>query len=741
MAKNSFTQQILILVIGNSAFFGFLWLLWLNYRLAAEFFWPIIWAMLGSTALRSTKTLCVDYVEGIVQESDKVRGSFKFIRCLMFPFVLILNGLDHLLTFGVFAHIQDSGSKNHPTGPSQIARQTFGAAKRQSTWLWIWLGRLYVVYFCWKSSIVLTVISSVFLPYALWHIKYYVDFSPLKTQSMVKCGQYGSTAIDWIDAVLFKIVKWYLKRLKKYTDSIVSIILIVTLVSLIVSSMTIVGVVVAMETSTAFEDVRWQIGNRDHGNRIEDYISDLVTEWNITQQVEQSVDYFENAYPEYSSMLNNAMQTLRDQQRRAPTSVSHSLHAPSPSHRIDGSLVSLYKFPDLWFVDDGFETMAKLMGEELDDDDQCALVYGPHFRPLDLPPCRHESLSDFYGSLARLWKEPNEFTREFASCQEPKEPTWMHTFVSTCSSYWSVVSYFFESGSTVLEVMSMGVSFMVKNAVLMSTSVFNFSVSVLLFFTLSYYLLAAKKDVVSYLTGIVPLQLGQRKDISEALSKKLQSFFVTSLKLMLFNGLYTWLSLSLFSLHFRFSMALLSACACVLPFVPSWLTMLSGCLELMIGGNVYGAILLALIGYIIPAYVIGIELFIYDEIESMHPKIIGLSVVAGLSAFGLQGAVCGPVLVVVATFVFNLLRGVVAEEERQQNSQDLHAINVGRNGKKERTPQPTGMRTPRMKMMTPLFTSKRKSAVLPPPSGLRSVIKTPWQREATSIRKSRNTPR
>jgi len=120
----------------------------------------------------------------------------------------------------------------------------------------------------------------------------------------------------------------------------------------------------------------------------------------------------------------------------------------------------------------------------------------------------------------------------------------------------------------------------------------------------------------------------------------------------IFAGLFTYLWWDVCGVRLRYTSSVLAAAAFVVPFFPTALLAVPGMLQLMLwDGWVQGAVF-----FLVYA---GITYQVYWAFlgtgQHSHYSVLGLSIIAGISTFGLQGAVLGPLLTSAVSAMHQLL--------------------------------------------------------------------------------------
>lgn len=184
-----------------------------------------------------------------------------------------------------------------------------------------------------------------------------------------------------------------------------------------------------------------------------------------------------------------------------------------------------------------------------------------------------------------------------------------------------------------------------------SASVISVLVSALLFLSLLFYLLAAQTSWLDTLLAFHPAAEWQAR-VRSALSATVQQLFSINLKVVLYHALFTYLVLTWCGVRLVYTWTAVHAVTAALPLLPVWLINLVPALELAAGREwlTAAAVLVLHSGWLSYA-----DWYVQEELRYGHPVILGLSIIAGLAVYGLQGAIIGPLLVTVTIASYILL--------------------------------------------------------------------------------------
>lgn len=87
----------------------------------------------------------------------------------------------------------------------------------------------------------------------------------------------------------------------------------------------------------------------------------------------------------------------------------------------------------------------------------------------------------------------------------------------------------------------------------------------IIFLALLFYLLAAERDPLKTAADLLPLSPVTKQRASSAFSSSMRGVFIAAIKLSAFHALFTWLSLTLASVHLVY-MSTVASAVCHEPF-------------------------------------------------------------------------------------------------------------------------------------------------------------------------------
>uniref|UniRef100_A0A0N4ZUZ4 Transmembrane protein n=1 Tax=Parastrongyloides trichosuri TaxID=131310 RepID=A0A0N4ZUZ4_PARTI len=223
------------------------------------------------------------------------------------------------------------------------------------------------------------------------------------------------------------------------------------------------------------------------------------------------------------------------------------------------------------------------------------------------------------------------------------------TIISVAKSAWSIV------------LLNISVLINIFGSILIfGVDVMNFILSLIIFFTMLYYLLSESYDkfvpmhILSEVTSNFNLSKDKKSlDISIAFENAISSVFVLSLKKATFYALYTYFINTLFDLKIIIIPTISSAIFAAVPIVPPYTLSIIGAIEIFFirDETTFAGILYVLLS-LFPT--IFIENEFYKEVKGTHPYMTVLSVIGGYYWLGVIGIIFGPVILCSLITLFNI---------------------------------------------------------------------------------------
>lgn len=197
----------------------------------------------------------------------------------------------------------------------------------------------------------------------------------------------------------------------------------------------------------------------------------------------------------------------------------------------------------------------------------------------------------------------------------------------------SVLSIVMTNLSLVFSVFTTFFGLVIGSGLSLMTFLFNS----IIFFTTLYYLLQSSQDRY-VLMNLNSNSSGLR--LVESLELSVSSVLVSTVKLSLFHGLFTWLTHTVFGAHVVYLPAFIASLLAAAPFLETYWCALPAFLDLWLSQDrFYLGILLVAIHFIVPP---NFNTIIFSEIKgSGHPYLTALSIAGGIYLLGLEGAIIG----------------------------------------------------------------------------------------------------
>ncbi len=209
----------------------------------------------------------------------------------------------------------------------------------------------------------------------------------------------------------------------------------------------------------------------------------------------------------------------------------------------------------------------------------------------------------------------------------------------------------------------------------------NFVLSTIVYFTALFYLLSANSQVykpIEIITNHSGMFVGT--GFANALNKAVTSVFKVTFKMALFYGLWTYLTHALFRASIVTVPVLSATFLAAVPVAGQVLVALPAALELWLTEERWISALALIVCHIVPTYVV--DAAIYSEVkQGIHPWITGLSIVGGVYCFGMFGAIYGPLFLCGVYVILTVYTGWLQEIPMEPTAANL--------GKSKMQPQAT----------------------------------------------------
>uniref|UniRef100_V9IG83 Transmembrane protein C9orf5 n=2 Tax=Apis cerana TaxID=7461 RepID=V9IG83_APICE len=220
-------------------------------------------------------------------------------------------------------------------------------------------------------------------------------------------------------------------------------------------------------------------------------------------------------------------------------------------------------------------------------------------------------------------------------------------FMSVLDSIWNIVK---GNMSVILTIFTE-----LFYIILMSgTAVFNFVLSMVVFFTTLFYLLSSSEKTykpVELTTIFSPISCHR---FAVALQEAVIGVFTATFKLACFFGMWTWFTHNLFQVKIIYLPSTFATILGAVPFLDAYFACIPATIELWFNRGPMIAILFFMFHFL-PCNIVVTEF--YKEIKGGgHPYLTGLSIAGGIFCLGVEGVIFGPLLLCCIMVAINLSR-------------------------------------------------------------------------------------
>lgn len=220
---------------------------------------------------------------------------------------------------------------------------------------------------------------------------------------------------------------------------------------------------------------------------------------------------------------------------------------------------------------------------------------------------------------------------------------------SEISSY--VTEYVLGAGMSIVSYLGEAASY-IMSALSSALDIFVF-VGALLFFV-------QEDEMVDTVFDLIPVSRSHQKEVAVNLQKALSEVFMVSILICVAHGAATWLFFTFAGMPFPYSAAFLTGVIAIFPLLSEWLIFLPSLGIVYLKGSSYT--LYYAVGLYIVQFLLGmVDDAIFDLIPDSHAYITALALVLGVSSFGLQGVLIGPMLIVIVKLLYRLFSSHLEE--------------------------------------------------------------------------------
>lgn len=190
-------------------------------------------------------------------------------------------------------------------------------------------------------------------------------------------------------------------------------------------------------------------------------------------------------------------------------------------------------------------------------------------------------------------------------------------------------------------------SYLLNNIVKFGTSSFHFLANFFIFLILTYFTIPSLPTIKKYILSVSPLDDAIDKMYIERATtlivSMIKSIFVVALAQGLLGGLFLWIAGVEYVLTLTIAMVILS----VIPMVGTGFITVPVALYLFLQGNITGGLII-LAGQVV--FIVSIDDILRAGLlsrdTSLHPAVMLLSIIGGISIFGFLGIIYGPLIMI-----------------------------------------------------------------------------------------------
>merc|ERR1712137_923937 len=175
-----------------------------------------------------------------------------------------------------------------------------------------------------------------------------------------------------------------------------------------------------------------------------------------------------------------------------------------------------------------------------------------------------------------------------------------------------------------------------------------------------FYFMEPNESLVEMVVRIVPVSKDQQDYLADTIHQNIFQVFVTSFLLSVSHGFATLLYFTVFGLDFAYVSAFIVGAMALFPLTSAWLIYTPTLLIAYLHGN--GYVLYIAIGLFALEQALGfVDGAIFELIPGSSPYLTGIGLAVGVSTFGVQGILIGPMLIVTTKTLFQIFCVNVSE--------------------------------------------------------------------------------
>jgi len=193
------------------------------------------------------------------------------------------------------------------------------------------------------------------------------------------------------------------------------------------------------------------------------------------------------------------------------------------------------------------------------------------------------------------------------------------------------------------------------------------TISFLVFFGLLYVLLSNETYFIEDLMKILPIGDTYKRRTIDSIERSITGVFIGSFAIGISHAIVTYIIFIILGLDFVYIATFITAFSALFPkIVSSWIVFVPVLFILYLQSEpflLYISLGIALSQLILFYYV---DPKIYSLIPNAHPYLTGLSIVLGISTFGLEGVFFGPLVIIFTVIVYRIFSSANNEDNKKK---------------------------------------------------------------------------
>jgi predicted PurR-regulated permease PerM len=168
-----------------------------------------------------------------------------------------------------------------------------------------------------------------------------------------------------------------------------------------------------------------------------------------------------------------------------------------------------------------------------------------------------------------------------------------------------------------------------------------------------------KGDVVTEMLKFLPYDINQIDEIDKSFKKSIQGIFLSTVEIVIYHTLLTWLIFDIHNIRFVFLFSLISGILSLIPIISPWIILIPANF-IYFFDNDLSIIHLGIFNISYYLLISNVDSDIYKKnVKGSDPYITGLSFVMGMYTFGFKGMIYGPVLLCFSITVMDIIRIII----------------------------------------------------------------------------------